>query len=212
MRLLKAQYGLEGLGAAIQLLQMIYHEGYYIEWSSETRQLFCAENSIDEARLNVILEFCIGHGLFDGDLFRKYSVLTSPAIQRQWLRICIDARRRSTAINPQLNLCTDTSDESDVQESGNIRGKSGNIPEKSVNITQDSGNIRKLEGEIKEKKIKEKKNTPPEACWTPQTAKEITGLIESLAEEKRAFLNGPPDAKEPISIRFKKLINKSRSS
>jgi len=31
MRLLKAKYGLEGLGTVIQLMQMIYREGYYIE-------------------------------------------------------------------------------------------------------------------------------------------------------------------------------------
>ena len=82
MRLLKAEFGLEGLGVAIQLLQMIYNEGYSIQWSSEIRRLFCEENRIERTKLDAILEFCIDHGLFDRGLYEQYSVLTSWAIQR----------------------------------------------------------------------------------------------------------------------------------
>ncbi|MGB9686946.1 MAG: DUF4373 domain-containing protein [Rectinema subterraneum] len=231
MRLLKAQFGLEGLGAAIQLLQMIYREGYYIEWNSETRQLFCEENRIEETKLDVILKFCIEHGLFNRELYDQHAVLTSRAIQRQWLRICTNARRRNAIISEQLNLCKETSDEFDVQKSGNIRKESGNMTqnsgnirefsgnnrENSRNITQKNGNIRNLGTEIKEKKIKENKrkenkSTAPEVCTQPaQTRFEIPALIQALAKEKRAFSKGPPDNTEPISIKFQKLIRKGKS-
>jgi hypothetical protein len=224
MRLLKAQYGLEGLGAIIQLMQMIYREGYYIEWSSETKQLFCAENHIDEAKLNAILEFCIGHGLFDRGLYEQYSVLTSWAIQRQWLRICIDAKRKEATIAPQLNLCPEMNKKFDAQASGITPENSGNprefsrkLRENSGNPREFSGNHRELSGERKEKKIKEKekkekKSTQAEFCQQPtQSAKEIPMLIQSLAKEKRAFPSGPPNDAEPISIKFQKLIRKGKS-
>lgn len=231
MRLLKVQFGLEGLGAAIQLLQMIYREGYYLDWTSETEKLFCLENEIDVKKLNAILEFCLGHGLFDRGLYDQYSVLTSWAIQRQWLRICIDAKRKNAAIDPRLNLCPEINDESDAQASGKtsensgnprefsgkLRENSGNIRENSGNHREFSGNHRELSGERKEKKIKEKekkekKSTLAEFCQQPaQSDKEIPMLIQSLAKEKRAFPNSPPDDTEPISIKFQKLISKSKS-
>jgi hypothetical protein len=210
MRLLKVQFGLEGLGAAIQLLQMIYREGYYLDWTSETEKLFCLENEIDVKKLNAILEFCLGHGLFDRRLYDQYSVLTSWAIQRQWLRICIDAKRKNAAIDPHLNLCPEINDESEAQASGKTSENSGNPREFS-------GNHRELSGERKEKKIKEKekkekKSTLAEFCQQPaQSDKEIPMLIQSLAKEKRAFPNGPPDDTEPISIKFQKLIRKGKS-
>lgn len=231
MRLLKVQFGLEGLGAAIQLLQMIYREGYYLDWTSETEKLFCLENEIDVKKLNAILEFCLGHGLFDRGLYDQYSVLTSWAIQRQWLRICIDAKRKNAAIDPHLNLCPEINDESEAQASGKtsensgnprefsgkLRENSGKLRENSGNPRENSGNIRELSGERKEKKIKEKekkekKSTLAEFCQQPaQSDKEIPMLIQSLAKEKRAFPNGPPDDTEPISIKFQKLISKSKS-
>lgn len=231
MRLLKAQFGLEGLGAAIQLLQMIYREGYYIEWNSETRQLFCEENRIEETKLDVILKFCIDHGLFSRELYDQHAVLTSRAIQRQWLRICTNARRRSAVIDEQLNLCKETSDEFDEKKSGNIREEfgnmtqnsgnmrefSGDIRENSCNITQKNGNVRNLgteikENKIKENKIKEKKSAAPESCQQPvQSSKELRALIQSLAVKKRAFPGGAPENTEPISIKFQKLISKVKS-
>jgi hypothetical protein len=222
MRLLKVQFGLEGLGAAIQLLQMIYREGYYLDWTSETEKLFCLENEIDAKKLNAILEFCLGHGLFDRGLYDQYSVLTSWAIQRQWLRICLDAKRKNAAIDPRLNLCPEINDESDAQASGktsenseNPREFSGKLRENSGNIREFSRNHRELSGERKEKKRKEKKekkSTLAKFCQQPaQSDKEIPMLIQSLAKEKRAFPNGPPDDTEPISIKFQKLIRKSKS-
>ena len=230
MRLLKVQFGLEGLGAAIQLLQMIYREGYYLDWTSETEKLFCLENEIDVKKLNAILEFCLGHGLFDRGLYDQYSVLTSWAIQRQWLRICIDAKRKNAAIDPRLNLCPEINDESDAQASGKtsensgnprefsgkLRENSGNIRENSRNIREFSGNHRELSGERKENKIKEKekkenKSTLAEFCQQPvENSREVQALIKALAQKKSTFANGPPSEKEPISLPFQRIKNKDK--
>ena len=234
MRLLKAKYGLEGLGTVIQLMQMIYREGYYIEWSSETRQLFCAENQIDEPKLNAILEFCLGHGLFNQDLFKQYSVLTSQAIQRQWIKICLYAKHKNLGIDARLNLCPENSDAYDgqkreyldgnrgknAQKSESLRDNFGDFPDNGGDFPDNCGkfpknprNMQEIGTEIKEKENKEKKSTLAEFCAQPvQSAKEIPALIQALAEKKRAFPNGPPDSKESISAKFQQLISKNKGS
>jgi hypothetical protein len=205
MRILKSEYGIEGIGVVILLFQMIYHEGYYINWNGEAKKLFCSENCIEEAKLDTILEFCIDHGLFDRGLYEQYSVLTSWAIQRQWLRICIDAKRKEAIIAPHLNLCPEMNKESDAQASGIT-------PENSRKNRENSGKPRGLSEERKEKEKKENKSDLAEFCQQPaQSAKEIPALIQSLAEEKRAFPNGPPNAKEPIFTKFQQLIGKNKS-
>ncbi len=154
MRILKSEYGIEGIGVVILLFQMIYHEGYYINWNSEAKKLFCSENCIEEAKLDTILEFCIDHGLFDRGLYEQYSVLTSWAIQRQWLRICIDAKRKEAIIAPHLNLCPDAQ-------------ASGITPENSRKNRENSGKPRELSEERKEKEKKENKSALAEICQQP---------------------------------------------
>ena len=232
MRLLKAKYGLEGLGTVIQLMQMIYREGYYIEWSSETRQLFCAENQIDEPKLNAILEFCLGHGLFNQDLFKKYSVLTSQAIQRQWIKICLYSKHKNLGIDARLNLCPENSDAYDgqkreyldgnrgknAQNSESLRDNFGDFPDNDGDFPDNCGkfpknprNMQEIGTEIKEKENKEKKSTLAEFCAQPvENKREIQALIKALAQKKSAFPNGPPGEKEPSALPFQRIANKER--
>jgi hypothetical protein len=171
MRLLKVQYGLEGLGVAVQLLQMIYREGYCLTWNAETIRLFCAENAISEPRLAEILDFCLDHGLFDRRIFEQHQMLTSAAIQRQWIRICTDAKRKNISINPAINLCND-----DEQSSEETTENSGNFPGTSRNA---GGNIRVNPTERKEKEIKEKN------MHIEEKQPDIGAFIKELVNKKR---------------------------
>lgn len=206
IRLLKVQYGLEGLGTAIQLFQMIYREGYSLKWNSETKQLFCSENHIDEKKLDDILEFCIDHGLFDRGIFERYSVLTSRSIQRQWIRICTDAKRKNMYIEPSLNLCPENEEEQEKQNQGKT-------PKIEGNTREFSGKMRELSEEIKEKKNKEKKSIPEEfSKQSGKSEKEIPPFIQDLAEQKRALSEEKYGNNEPISSRFLKFIEKTKQS
>lgn len=198
MRLLKEYYGLEGIGVVVQLFQMIYKEGYFILWNAETKQLFCSENRIEEPRLNSILEFCLSHSLFDQGLFDTNSVLTSSSIQRQWVRICTDAKRKSIIIEPALNLCTEY--EETQRNSMESPGK----------LREYSGNTRELSEERKEENIKKEKSGKEEnATQLPPGSHDTQDLIDELAKVKRPELDALSNDKEPLSQRFMKIIKKA---
>ena len=86
MKLMKAKYGLEGVGLIIELYKTIYQEGYYYLWNEETRLLFAAEHNIDEIPLSEMVHFAIGKGLFDIGKWKKDSILTSSGIQKRYLQ------------------------------------------------------------------------------------------------------------------------------
>lgn len=198
MRLLKEYFGLEGIGVTVQLLQMIYKEGYFILWNTETKQLFCSENHIEEARLTTILDFCLNHGIFHRDLFDTCSVLTSGPIQRQWVRICTDAKRKNILIDPALNLCPEY-DEPQSNPMGN-----------TVIIREKSGIIRELSEERKGNNNKEQKSVPEtNQTHPPPGSVDAQNLIDELAKAKRPELEAFSPEREPLSQRFMKIIKKA---
>ena len=235
MRLLKAEYKAEGIGIIIFLRQMIYREGYSLPWDAETKQLFCLENDVEVTKLDKIIESCFKRGIFDRVMFDKYAVLTSQEIQRQWIKICVDAKRKNSRINPDLNLCIedDLSSESD-DLSGKHQGNSGKTRENSGSIADNSGNTREISGnhresseerkgkeskekEIKlkkntEKEIKEKKTTPVEkprtfASTAPAEEKpDVITLIKVLAAEKRVPEIQQQEAKGSFPQSFQRML------
>ena len=148
MRLLKVQFGLEGLGAIIQLQQMIFKEGICPSVERRDEAIYSVtKNTIEQARLDVILEFCLEHELFDRDLLERRSILSSKEIQRQWIKISQDAKRKIFTIDTDLNLCPE--DESPPKV---IQGE-GKAPESSGVFREDFGKTRELS---KENKVNEK--------------------------------------------------------
>jgi len=210
MRLLKAQYGLEGLGVIIQLQQMIYNEGYALTWNDETRHLFCSENGIDQARLDMILEFSFNHEIFNRGLLERCSVLSSWEIQRQWMKICADAKRKSFEIADELNLCPkETSSHNAGQEKD--RGGSVNAPEYSGKFPEYSGVKHELSKERKVNKNKEYQSGSTELSGAaPQNRQDIPALIRSLAAEKRVVFDDAHGMPVSLSQRFQKLIQKDK--
>jgi hypothetical protein len=236
MRLLKAEYKAEGVGIIIFLRQMIYREGYFLTWDSEIKQLFCLENDVEVTKLDKLIESCFKRGIFDRGMFDKCAVLTSQEIQRQWIKICVDAKRKNSRINPDLNLCTEEevpSDSTKLSEklrkhSEKTRGNSGNIAGNSRNTGEDSGNHRESseerkgkeskEKEIKlkknkEKEIKEKITTPVEKPRTftstapsEEQGDNVATLINALAVAKRVPRISRQEAKESFSQRFQRML------
>lgn len=94
--LIIAEFGPEGLGIIIGLFQKIYSNGYYMNWDEDTLMLFASKHINTEiTRVNAVLMKSLDRNIFNKELYDKYNILTSSGIQKQFLKICRDCRRKS---------------------------------------------------------------------------------------------------------------------
>ncbi len=90
---IEAEFGLTGFAVIVKLFQRIYGgEGYYCEWSERAALLFARKESTDVKLVKKIVGAAIGEGIFDGDMFARYGILTSRGIQKRFADV---AKRRS---------------------------------------------------------------------------------------------------------------------
>lgn len=89
IKLIQAEFGLNGFAVVIKLYQLIYSGfGYYCEWDNDRLLLFVAENSTnaeDKELIKDIVNACIKRKIFSESLFDKYSILTSAGIQKRYM-------------------------------------------------------------------------------------------------------------------------------
>lgn len=87
MKLIEAQFGLKGFAIVVKLWQKIYGGfGYYCEWTNDIELLFKRELNLspNDNSVSDIIGACIRRGIFDGDLYAKYKILTSHGIQKRY--------------------------------------------------------------------------------------------------------------------------------
>ncbi len=93
VKLVQAEFGLKGFAVFVKLLQKIYGEnGYYCEWTKDQELLFASENGLDSGSIQLlgdIVSACIRRDIFSEKLFKKYGVLTSTGIQKQYLKATV---------------------------------------------------------------------------------------------------------------------------
>lgn len=93
IRLIQAEFGLKGFAVFVKLLQEIYGEhGYYCEWTQDKELLFASENGLSSGSsglLSEILSACIRRDIFSEELFRKYGIITSSGVQKQYLKATV---------------------------------------------------------------------------------------------------------------------------
>lgn len=90
IKLIQAEYGLKGFALVVKLFQRIFGtHGYYCEWDNDNALLFASENgSFSESDKNLIesvVSACVRRGIFDREMYQKYSILTSADIQERYL-------------------------------------------------------------------------------------------------------------------------------
>ena len=91
VRLIRAEYGLKGFAIIVMMYQHIYggDHGYYCEWDEERLLLFMSDNGLIGESKNLIDEVvhsCIRRNIFSDELYKKYGILTSHGIQKQYLK------------------------------------------------------------------------------------------------------------------------------
>lgn len=121
MKLLEAEFGLTAFAVVVKLWQKIYSgRGYYCEWTKEVALVFSREIGVGANVVSEILQSAFKRGIFDRDLFDKYSILTSDGIQKRYFeavkrrkQILVDerfllvpvAQNGVNACNNEINVC-----------------------------------------------------------------------------------------------------------
>lgn len=85
IKLLNRKFGLLGEGFYLNLLKMIYANGYYLELCEETIDDLCIEFGLTIESFKMMLDFCIQKNLFSAEIFENNSVITSSGIQKRFI-------------------------------------------------------------------------------------------------------------------------------
>lgn len=176
VKLVEAEFGVNGFAVYIKLMQAIYSRGYYMKWDIDTELLFIRDYCLSAVGRNLVSEIvacCVRRGVFDIQLYQKYSILTSKRIQETFLV----AMQRSKEIVFEKNYALPI-----VYEfigNANKNGKNVNIFLKNVDIFQ-------------QKKEKERKYISLSSPPTPPMgeSEENTGLKVFLESHPNIEVDG----------------------
>lgn len=83
--LFEAEFGIEGLGFFIKLLQKIYANSYFLKWDDDVCLLFSSKINVSIKQINVYINSLFRRQLLDKCLHEKYGVLTSRGIQNRYI-------------------------------------------------------------------------------------------------------------------------------
>ena len=90
---IEAEYGVKGFAVVVRLWQKIYSEkGYYCEWSGRSPLLFLSDwfggnSGVTCSLINEIVDRCLNNGIFNAEMYEKYSILTSVRMQTQYFDV-----------------------------------------------------------------------------------------------------------------------------
>lgn len=86
VELVIAEFGMTGLGILIRLFQKIYSEnGYYCCWDDDVALLFSRNNGVGGNVVSEVINACLRRGVFDCEMYKRCSILTSKGIQKRYL-------------------------------------------------------------------------------------------------------------------------------
>ena len=163
VKLVQAEFGLKGFAVFVKLLQKIYGgDGYYCEWTQDLELLFASENGLDSGSVQLlrdIVSACIRRDIFSEKLFKKYGVLTSEGIQRQYLKATV--KREVVELKKEYLLISIPENRENVVVSSISSGG---------NTISGRRNTQSKEEKSKEEKRKE---SGAETRFTPPTAEEV---------------------------------------
>ncbi|MCM1191997.1 MAG: DUF4373 domain-containing protein [Butyrivibrio sp.] len=107
VKFIRAEFGLKGFAVVVMMYQYIYggDHGYYCEWDYDRLLLFMSDNGLIGESKNLIDEIvhaCIRRNLFSERLFKKYGILTSSGVQKQYLKAT--AKREAVELKKEYLL------------------------------------------------------------------------------------------------------------
>lgn len=192
---IEASFGIKGFAVIVRLWQKIYSEkGYYCEWIERSPLLFLANwfggnSGVD---LNFIKEVVIAAlriGVFDQELYEKYSILTSEGIQRRYFDV-IKRRTELTVIEEYLLVSVD-----------NFKG---NVYRKCISVDKNNKNV--CRNETSKVKVSKGKKSKDAGSASPAIHRLIeeegySENLEGVVKEWIAYKNEKRQTYKPTGLR-----------
>ncbi len=105
LQYIESKHGLESIGILLKLWQSIYSdEGYYLSFDIDDEELFCAKYRVDENEFKLILKSFFKKGIFNEQMYKEHSILTSQGLQKRYQNICKAAKRKGIFIEEKYRL------------------------------------------------------------------------------------------------------------
>jgi len=158
IKVLKANYGIEGIAVYIYLLCEIYKNGYYLKLDGDYEYIISDDLKLSADKVKEIIEFLTKHYLFDEDLFLSDKILTSKGIQRRFQFAIKEKAKKTPRMVNNYWLLDDCETDSHILKN--------NSSEKKCNFSENYNNSFTKSNDFSEnydtKKIKEKKENKKE--------------------------------------------------
>lgn len=175
MELIEAEFSkTTGFAVIVKLWRWIYRRGFYCDWNEEVALLFaCNECGLGVNVVSEVIKSALKRGIFDQDLFQKYSILTSRGIQKRYFEAT--ARRKNLEVKSKYLL---------VDVAQKIFNVHDNAVNADINRNNDCSNSQKKRKEKKENEIK--KTVPASVGLLLITGEEMyVGADQVLNYEKQ---------------------------
>lgn len=154
IKILKAKYGLNGVGIYIFLLCEIYKNGYYLAWDEDYKYILADELSLKDDFVEQVLKFLVERSLFDNKLFYSDNILTSKGIQKRFqLAVKERAKKNHIAIEEFWVLS-----EEETEYYINLIHEQSNSMKNDSNSRNNKGKIEVIPGKKYTKESKEKES------------------------------------------------------
>lgn len=181
-KLIRYQTG-SSVSVYICILCLVYDNGYSIQWDEEMPFIISEAAGFEEEFVSKVVSYCTEIGLFDQDMLNKHGVLTSRGIQERYVSICKNLKR-SSEINPELNLVNSEETEVSGEETGVIPEETPINPEKSTQYSK-----------VKNSKVKN--SNIKGTGFIPPTIEDVRGMVidsfglseEAAAKFAQKFVN-----------------------
>jgi hypothetical protein len=189
LELLEAECGLNGFAIVIKLWQKIYKNSYYIEWKEDNALLFARKINTELTLVNSVINACFKRDLFNKTIYDKYKILTSTGIQKRYIKICNESKRKNCEIKTEFNLIN-----------------SGIIPEETIvnsELTEETvvnpeetpiNSEFSTQSKVKESKVNKSKVNKSKV--NKKNKKDLTSLNPKKEKKKNDFKNLKPEKKE----------------
>lgn len=207
IRKIRKACGTQSIALLVALLCNIYREeGYYVGYDSDLTFLIAEQFSVSEGAVEETVRKAVSVGFFDADMFHKYNILTSHAIQERYFIAVDKLKRKRVTVTGDFVLKS-------ISDSGYVDKLGGNVvfhKDKSNKSLNKSNYVKvKVKGKVKEKvnvnkSIVEKDERQTESkSENEQTNSTCTEVIEYLnMKAQTRYRASTPKTKQLIRARL----------
>jgi len=105
------EYVMSAYGIIKTLMELLYHDGCFLDWEDQQKKMFCLDNYIDINFLNVVINAAFDCKFFCREVFERTKKLTSTGFQK---RYCAATGRRHEVQIPAEILIIEVSEYNNV--------------------------------------------------------------------------------------------------